>query len=360
MSDQPKYVYSFGGGKADGKAEMKTLLGGKGANLAEMSVIGIPVPPGFTITTEVCAAYYENGKKLPEAAVPQIQAAIKQMEALYGAKFGDPSDPLLVSRPLGGGALHARHDEHDPEPGPDRRLGRGRGQEDRQRPVRLRRLSPPDRHVRLDRDGRRARAVRARAPHAQARKGRQARHRAFGRRPQGAGQAVQGRLQEARRRGLPAGPEQAAHAVDQRRVQLVERQQGDRVSPHRADHRPEGHGRQRAGDGLRQHGRDLRHRRRLHPRPEHRRERLLRRLPHQRPGRGRGRRHPHARADRAAPAGHAQGLRPADGDPPEAGAALQGDAGHRVHRAGRHPVHAPDPHRQAAPAPPPSGSPSRW
>ena len=97
MSDQPKYVYSFGGGKADGKADMKNLLGGKGANLAEMSVIGIPVPPGFTITTEVCAAYYENGKKLPEAAVPQIEAAIKQMEALYGAKFGDPADPLLVS-----------------------------------------------------------------------------------------------------------------------------------------------------------------------------------------------------------------------------------------------------------------------
>ena len=82
MSDQPKYVYSFGGGKADGKADMKALLGGKGANLAEMSVIGIPVPPGFTITTEVCAAYYENGKKLPEAAVPQVEAAIKQMEKL--------------------------------------------------------------------------------------------------------------------------------------------------------------------------------------------------------------------------------------------------------------------------------------
>ena len=76
---------------------MKALLGGKGANLAEMSVIGIPVPPGFTITTEVCAAYYENGKKLPDAAVPQIEAAIKQMEAHYGAKFGDPENPLLVS-----------------------------------------------------------------------------------------------------------------------------------------------------------------------------------------------------------------------------------------------------------------------
>src|SRR3954470_7822738 len=92
-----KHVYSFGGKSADGNGSMKELLGGKGANLAEMCLIGIPVPPGFTITTEVCAAYYENGQKLPEAAVPQIQAAIKQMEALYGAKFGDPADPLLVS-----------------------------------------------------------------------------------------------------------------------------------------------------------------------------------------------------------------------------------------------------------------------
>ncbi|MDR3632384.1 MAG: pyruvate, phosphate dikinase, partial [Isosphaeraceae bacterium] len=97
MSDSQKYVYSFGGGKADGKADMKTLLGGKGANLAEMSVIGIPVPPGFTITTEVCAAYYENGRKLPEAVRPQVEAALKLVEELYGSKFGDPANPLLVS-----------------------------------------------------------------------------------------------------------------------------------------------------------------------------------------------------------------------------------------------------------------------
>ena len=97
MSDSHKYVYSFGGGKAEGKADMKSLLGGKGANLAEMSVIGIPVPPGFTITTEVCAAYYENGKKLPEPTKPQVEAAIAQVEQEMGAKLGDPTDPLLVS-----------------------------------------------------------------------------------------------------------------------------------------------------------------------------------------------------------------------------------------------------------------------
>jgi pyruvate,orthophosphate dikinase len=97
MSDQSKYVYSFGGGKAEGKADMKALLGGKGANLAEMSVIGIPVPPGFTITTEVCAAYYENGRKLPDSAKPQVEAAIKKMEDHIGLRLGDPNDPLLVS-----------------------------------------------------------------------------------------------------------------------------------------------------------------------------------------------------------------------------------------------------------------------
>ncbi len=92
-----KYVYSFGGKSADGDGKMKDLLGGKGANLAEMCKIGIPVPPGFTITTEVCAAYYENGKKLPEDALPQINDALAKMESLAGKKFGDPADPLLVS-----------------------------------------------------------------------------------------------------------------------------------------------------------------------------------------------------------------------------------------------------------------------
>ncbi len=97
MSESLKYVYSFGGGKAEGKSDMKDLLGGKGANLAEMSLIGIPVPPGFTITTEVCASYYEQGRQLPAALLPQVEAAIKVMEADFGEKLGDPSNPLLVS-----------------------------------------------------------------------------------------------------------------------------------------------------------------------------------------------------------------------------------------------------------------------
>ncbi|HEX2117220.1 MAG TPA: pyruvate, phosphate dikinase, partial [Alphaproteobacteria bacterium] len=92
-----KWVYGFGDGKAEGKAEMKNLLGGKGANLAEMSNLGLPVPPGFTITTEVCTYFYANGRKYPPELKQQVAAALKRIEELVGRKFGDPRDPLLVS-----------------------------------------------------------------------------------------------------------------------------------------------------------------------------------------------------------------------------------------------------------------------
>jgi pyruvate,orthophosphate dikinase len=92
-----KRIYSFGGGKAEGSKEMKNLLGGKGAGLAEMSNIGIPVPPGFTITTEVCTEYYASGKKFPKQLPGDIRAAMKKVEAITGKTFGDPANPLLVS-----------------------------------------------------------------------------------------------------------------------------------------------------------------------------------------------------------------------------------------------------------------------
>ncbi|HOO55444.1 MAG TPA: pyruvate, phosphate dikinase [bacterium] len=92
-----KYVYFFGDGKADGKADMKNLLGGKGANLAEMTSLGIPVPPGFTITTEVCSIYYENNKKYPKELESQVTASLKKVEKIMGAKYGDPKNPLLFS-----------------------------------------------------------------------------------------------------------------------------------------------------------------------------------------------------------------------------------------------------------------------
>lgn len=91
------WVYSFGGGSADGDASMKNLLGGKGANLAEMAKLGLPVPPGFTITTAVCTAYYELERDYPSGLEAQVEAALKQLEANTGKTFGDPDNPLLVS-----------------------------------------------------------------------------------------------------------------------------------------------------------------------------------------------------------------------------------------------------------------------
>jgi len=97
MAKSKKYVYFFGGKKAEGKAEMKALLGGKGANLAEMVNIGLPVPAGFTITTEVCTAYYKNNKKYPKELDKQVKTALAKVEQEMGAKFGDKVNPLLVS-----------------------------------------------------------------------------------------------------------------------------------------------------------------------------------------------------------------------------------------------------------------------
>jgi pyruvate,orthophosphate dikinase len=92
-----KYVYFFGSGKAEGRADMKELLGGKGANLAEMTNIGLPVPAGFTITTEVCTYFYANDHQYPKGFREEVEAALAKTEAAMGAKFGDPKNPLLVS-----------------------------------------------------------------------------------------------------------------------------------------------------------------------------------------------------------------------------------------------------------------------
>jgi pyruvate,orthophosphate dikinase len=92
-----KYVYNFGGGTADGDGKMKDVLGGKGSGLAEMSRAGIPVPPGFTISTEVCNIYFQHGNKVPHEINQQIEEALAQLEASAGKRLGDPENPLLVS-----------------------------------------------------------------------------------------------------------------------------------------------------------------------------------------------------------------------------------------------------------------------
>lgn len=97
MAKSTKYVYLFGNKKADGNGTMKALLGGKGANLAEMTRIGLPVPPGFTISTEVCTYFYDNKRTYPKDLQPQIKAGVAHLEKILGKKLGDLNKPLLVS-----------------------------------------------------------------------------------------------------------------------------------------------------------------------------------------------------------------------------------------------------------------------
>src|ERR1044071_5606114 len=97
-----KWVYRFGQGGADGRgaegrADMRNLLGGKGANLAEMANLGLPVPPGFTISTDVCTFYYANQKNYPKELDAQVEDALDHVARITGKKFGDPNNPLLVS-----------------------------------------------------------------------------------------------------------------------------------------------------------------------------------------------------------------------------------------------------------------------
>ena len=92
-----RWVYAFGGAKTDGRAEMNALLGGKGANLAEMARLGLPVPPGFTLTTEVCTRFYADGERYPDGLEEQVEAALAAVEAAVGKRFGGEADPLLVS-----------------------------------------------------------------------------------------------------------------------------------------------------------------------------------------------------------------------------------------------------------------------
>ena len=95
--DNEKLVYFFGGNQTEGNAGMRDLLGGKGANLAEMTTLGIPVPPGFTIATKGCDLYYRNNRQLPQVILDQVDENLKKLEDLTGKKLGDPKNPLLVS-----------------------------------------------------------------------------------------------------------------------------------------------------------------------------------------------------------------------------------------------------------------------
>ncbi len=111
-----KYLYLF----SEGNKDMREILGGKGANLAEMTNAGMPVPQGFTISTEACTQYYNDGRQINEEIMADIYEYIGKLEEIAGKKFGDVEQPPAGIRPLRRARFHARHDGHHPEPGPER------------------------------------------------------------------------------------------------------------------------------------------------------------------------------------------------------------------------------------------------
>ncbi len=200
-----KFVYFFGAGKADGNRTMKDTLGGKGANLAEMTNAGLPVPPGFTISTDACRAYYAEGRKVPAAVETQMLENVKKLEKAVGNKLGDVEEAAARVGALGREVLDAGHDGHHPEPRPQRPDRREPEGADRQRPLRLRQLPPlhPDVRRRRPRDseGR----LRARVRGGQARARRQGRHRPRRGRPAGDRRPLQEARQGEERQAVPAG-----------------------------------------------------------------------------------------------------------------------------------------------------------
>ncbi len=334
---------------------MKPLLGGKGANLAEMCRIGLPVPPGFTITTEVCTYYYDNKRTYPPALKRQMEAGIAALEQQTGKKFGDLKDPLLVS---------VRSGARDSMPGMmDTILNLGLNDQT------VEALSTKTGNARFawdcyrrfvqmygdvvlgvqkrpDEDHEPFETVIHELKHERYHQ-RHRGHQAHGRRPEGARRPVQGARQGAHRQAVSRFALGPADGRRRRGVRFVDERPRDRLSPQVQHPDRMGHGRQRAGDGVRQHRRQLRVGRRVHAQPGQRREGVLRRVPDQRAGRRRRRRRPHARAGGRAQEGDAEGVRRARTDPPDAREALQGRAGLRVHDRRRRRLHAPDAQRQA-------------
>ena len=115
-----RYIYAWGEGTAEGNGQMKDLLGGKGAGLAEMTLAGLPTPPGFTITTEACNDYFAAGKQLPEGLWDDVLEAMREVERRSGKGFGDADEPAAGLGPLGRQVLDARDDGHGPQPRPQR------------------------------------------------------------------------------------------------------------------------------------------------------------------------------------------------------------------------------------------------
>ena len=148
-----RYIYAWGDGRAEGNAQMRDLLGGKGAGLAEMTIAGLPTPPGFTITTEACNDYFAAGERLPDGLWDDVLEAVREVERSTGKGFGDAANPLLVSVRSGREVLDARDDGHRPQPRAQRADPPRPHRPDRQRALRLGRLPAVHPDVRPDRHG---------------------------------------------------------------------------------------------------------------------------------------------------------------------------------------------------------------
>ena len=348
-----KWVYGFdelaaAERAAGGWEAVRGLLGGKGANLADMTRLGLPVPPGFTVTTAACNAYLAAGESMPEGLWEEALAALSRLESVSGKRFGDAANPLLVS--CRSGARFSMPGMMDTvlNIGLNDEVAAGLERAHRRRALRLRQLPPAGADVRLGGDGDRRRAVRGGADRGpQARRGRErlrprrrrlaAGHRPSSRRSSSARRAAPSRRTRASRSGSPprrsSGAGTARRAVDYRNAARIAHDLGTAVNictmvfGNLGNDSATGVAMTRSGaTGA----------------PGHRG-----RLPDQRPGRGRRRRRPADQADRRAAPRDAGGLRRVRGDRREARAPLSRHAGRRVHHRARQALDAADPRRQA-------------
>ena len=350
-----QWVYFFGEGKAEGNGKQKELLGGKGAGLAEMTNLGIPVPPGFTITTEVCTYYYANGQALSRRICRgRSRTPLARVERIMGRKFGDPANPLLFSVRSGARASMPGMMDTVLNLGLNDATVRGPGQGHGQRALRVGPLPPLRGHVRRRGPGAQARRQERGGPlrgdprEGQARGGREVRHGPHHGRPQAARvKLFKAEIKRTLGVDFPEDVyEQLWGAIGAVFGSLDERPR-HRLPQALRHPRRLGHGGQRPDHGLRQPGRELGHGRGLHARPG----------PGRQPHDGEflinaqgedvvaGIRTPRPIAELESD--HARGLPPARGHPAPPREPLPRHAGLRVHHRGQEALDAPDAHGQA-------------
>ena len=285
-----RFVHSFDEAIHGGRE----LLGGKGLGLSEMAHLDVPVPAGFTITTDACRAYMATGGELPPGLEDEIEEHIARLEHATGSGFGNPINPLLVSVRSGAAiSMPGMMDTIlDLGLNDETALGPGRGHGER--PLRLRLVPPADPDVRRGRRGHRRAPLRAGAHGAQGRMRHPRGRRAGGARSAEADRALPADLRGRGGQAIPARRTRAAAACGLRGLRLVELAARTRVPADLRDLRGARDRRERDADGVREQGRRLRDRRLLQPRPLDRRARHLRRVPDQRSGGGRRRGYPAA------------------------------------------------------------------